>query len=200
MRHAFPILVAALLASAIPSLAQPGGWEFDVGLSSGFLDRSYIWGAGLKPKANSVESRNSRTVRHSNPVFLPTFSLRGGYRFPGTYMGLFFNVFGNYAWNDLYGGPSLLQEKEIILHAVPEIRFYYNDDPDFRLYGSLGAGVRYRQFAETFEGDTIPEHDFQLSYFVSPFGFSRGEKWTFSFEVGIGAPWSILKIGAGYRF
>ena len=123
MRYAVTLLAAVLFASAIPSFAQSGGWEFDVGLSSGLLDRSYIWGSEIKPRGNAAETRNSRTVRHSDPVLLPTFSLRGGYRFPGTYMGLFLNVFGNYAWNDLSGGPSLLQEKEIILHAIPEIRF-----------------------------------------------------------------------------
>lgn len=204
MRHAWTILVAVLLAPTFPSFAQIrlGGWEVEAAVSYSVYDR----GTGLNAEivdhdySAQYERNDYTTSYHSHPLVLPTFSVRAGYHFPETFVGLFLNAYCSYARNALNGGPSPLLEREAIFHVLPEVRFYYLSDPAFQLYASVAAGLRYRQFAETFEGDTIANHDFRLSYQISPFGVSVGDRWFFSVDLGVGAPWSIAKIGAGYRF
>ena len=187
MRRVLATLFAALLVAALPAFGQfkdrkAGGWELEAGTAVSVYDSYYS------------------EIGGNGGTSLPTLSIRSGYKFPGTFVGVFLSVYGRYAGRDLTGGPSLLREREAILHVLPEVRFYYLDDPDFRLYATVGAGVRYRQFAETLEGDTITNHEFRFSYEISPFGVSVGDGWSFSVDVGYGIPWTIAKIGVGYRF
>lgn len=187
MRRVLTTLFAAFLVAVLPAFGQfkawmAGGWELEVGMAGSVYDSYY----------SEIDSEGQTS--------LPTLSIRSGYKFPGTFVGVFLDVFGHYAGRDLTGGPSLLREREAILHVLPEIRFYYLDEPDCRLYATVGAGVRYRQFAETFEGDTIANRDFRFSYEISPFGVSFNDSWFFSLEVGYGTPWTIAKVGCGYRF
>ena len=202
MKRLMTLFVAAALAAAgLPAFAQTGGWSWEAGVSPGLMDRHYGFSEIRDRQYSATYTKDSHTVSYqSHPMVLPTLSLQGGYVIPDTSLGVFLGVYGSYASNDLYGGPSPLQEREIILHVLPELRFYYLNDPGFKLYGTLGTGVRYRQYSETFEGDTVGKRDFRLSYEVSPVGLSVGERWFVSLDFGWGFPWAICKFSGGCRF
>ena len=204
MRRALTTLFAAILVAALPASGQitgwrTGGWEVEFGMCGSVYDDAFSE-VHAKDHSSSYNTNTGRLNYDNYSHMLPTMWIRSGYSCPDTFVGLYLNVFGNYTYNDLTGGPSLLREQEVILHVLPEIRFYYLNESRYRFYASLGAGVRYRQFAETFEGDTITNHDFRFSYEISPFGVSMGDNWSFSVDLGYGTPWAIAKIGAGYRF
>ena len=172
--------------------------SFSIGATIGLYDR-YSFGHSEIIDMSERSSYNEITYS-SSPNVLPTICAEAGYVFPGNHIGAVLGAYWSYAWNNLTGGPSLMQEKENIIHVVPQIRFYYLYSGSTRMYATLGLGVRYRQFSETFEGDTIRSSHFSASYVVSPFGMSFGEKWTISCSMGHGTPWSLLILTAGYRF
>ena len=195
------LLVALLTASALPSSGQDGYWVIEAGIGSSTFDRSggnaEISGTGSSREYSSGE----RTVSyHSSPVVLPTFAVSGGYKFGDSFVGLFLNVYGNFAWSNLDGGPAPLKEKETILHVLPEVRMYYMDTPNLKLFAAAGAGFRYRQFTETLEGDAISNSDFRFSWQFAPFGVSIGEHWHFTVATGYGRPWTGCFLSGGYRF
>lgn len=199
MRRIATLFVAAVIA--LPVFGQTGGWSWEAGVSLGLMDRHTAFSEIRDRQSSSTYTREGHTVSYqSHPLVLPTLSVQGGYVIPETPVGVFLGVYCSHASNDLYGGPSLMRERETILHVLPEVRFYYLDDPGVRLYATVGAGIRYRQYSETFEGDTVGSHDFRFSYELSPFGVSVGESWCFSVEVGWGFPWALCKLSAGYRF
>lgn len=199
MKRIFMLFVAAALA--LPAFGQSGRWSWEAGMSLGLLDRHSAFSEIRDSQESSSYSKEGHTVSYqSHPLVLPTLSVQGGYVIPNTPLGVFLGVYCSHASNDLYGGPSPLRERETILHVLPEVRLYYLNDPDRRLYATLGAGVRYRHYAETFEDDTIGKRDFRFSYEISPFGMSFGENWFFSLDLGWGFPWALVKISGGYRF
>ena len=135
-----------------------------------------------------------------HPTVLPTFTAAVGYKFPDTFVGVFLDAAWSYAFNNMKGCPSLLTEKEHILHVVPELRIFYLDRDNLRLYATLGLGARMRRFSETFEESTISNSDITFSYQVTPFGLSLGEHWSFCLDLGMGTSWYLGKIGCGYKF
>ena len=179
--------VALLLLLRIPTYAQGGVWEIDAGVSYFGMDREF-----------AVSEINSSTKNPS--TILPTFSLRGGYYFPESFVGLFLDISFSYARSVYQGGPSPLVEEEPIFHVTPQLRLYYKNSPKLRMYASLGGGLRVRQFSETFEGDTIRKTFFDFSWMASPFGISLGQHWNASLELGVGWAWSIGRFCVGYRF
>ena len=195
MKKTVVTLFLALLCAGL--YAQE--YNINLGASIGVYDR-YTFGHSEIIDMHESSTYNDEITYTSNPNVLPTICLETGYVFPGNHIGAFLGTYWSYAWNYLHGGPSLMIEKEHVIHIVPQIRFYYLFRDDMRMYATLGAGVRYRQFAETFEGDTIRAGHTSFSYILSPFGMSFGGRWTVSCDVGHGTPWSVLNITAGYRF
>lgn len=203
------LLAATLLLSVTwPSFSQEvspekGEWEINVGVCYGIADRLPFRNAELsnnRYRYSYTVDDHTVSVYYSGATLLPAFSLSAGYVFPNHECGVFLNVFLNYAYETLNGGPSPLYEKEAIWHIIPEFRMYYKTWPKVRLYGSVGTGLRLRHYSETFRDDTL--HDFKCGFtgFFSPIAVSVGEKCFFSFELGGGLAWSILKFNVGYRF
>jgi hypothetical protein len=181
------------------AFCQKRGWEVDYGVSLGAYDRS-----GVARCSEIVDVSRSYDVNtshyESRPTVLPTFSMEVGYNMADIHLGYFLGAYWNYAWNNLHGGPSLLQEKEHILHIMPELRFYYLYEEKTKLYATMGAGIRYRSFSEIFEGDRISNSNCEISYQVCPFGMMFGDRWAVACEVGYGTAWAIMKLGARYNF
>lgn len=94
----------------------------------------------------------------------------------------------------------MLQERELIVHILPQIRFYYLKKDDVRLYGAVGIGGRYRKFTEDYENDPISNRDLKLTFQIIPFGMDVGNQWFFNMDIGDGLAWSYARIGMGYRF
>lgn len=181
------VLAALLFLLRIPTFAQGGVWEMDAGVGYIGVDRGYT------VSEINLSTKNPSTI-------LPTFSLRGGYSFPESFVGLFLDISFSYARSVYQGGPSPLIEEEPIFHVVPQLRLYYKNTPKLRMYASLGGGLRIRQFSETFEGDTIRKTFYDFSLMASPFGISLGQHWNVSLEIGAGLAWSIGRFCVGYRF
>ena len=181
-------IVALLVWAWIPSYAQKGTWEIDAGIGYVGVERLY-------PLSEiNLSTKNPSTI-------LPTFSLRGGYSFSDYPIGLFFEASYSYAKSVYKGGPSPLVEEEPIVHLVPQLRIYYlKSNPRLKMYCSLGAGVRIRQYSETLEGDTIKKTFCNFSWTVSPFGISVGPHWNIGAEFGVGLGWSLGRFCVGYRF
>ena len=196
MKKLFLIIVLAFAgASASAQL-----WQCNIGGSFGAYDR-----AGMGGSSEIIDVQRQSTVNgshyESRPTILPTFSVEAGCIMSEAPVGFFLGAFWNYAWNNLNGGPSLLTEKEHILHILPEVRFYYLRSDDILMYSTMAAGLRYRRFSETFEGDTIANSNFGFSYQFSPFGMSYMiNKWNINCEIGYGTAWAIMKLGFGYTF
>lgn len=202
------ITAAVLLGAASLSFAQErvskGDWEIQAGISYCALDRIPYINAEISGARESYSystgSGYSESVSDEGGTVFPTISLTGGYSFPDSRLGVFMNVYVNYAYNTLTGGPAPLYERESIWHFAPELRFYYLKKEDLRMYASVGPSIRWRHFSETLEGDTLHEHDVSVTAQIAPFSVSFGDKWIFSFDVGSGGVWSLIKINAGYRF
>lgn len=191
------ITLAILLSLACMSLRAQEK-NINVGIAMGMYDR-YSFG-----HSEIIDFHKSSTYNDisyvSNPNVLPTISVEGGYVFPGNHVGAFLGTYWSYAFNYMYGGPSLLKESELIVHIVPQVRLYYLYTGNARLYATFGAGARVRTFSETFEGDTITSGKAEFSYIISPFGMSFGDRWTFGCDFGFGLPWSYFNMTVGYRF
>lgn len=197
MRKTVLSLFAALVCVSV--FAQERGWEYQLGVSLGAYDRGGFTRCSEIVDMKTYGSVNG--VQHSaNPIVLPTFSFETGYYLADIRLGFFMGVYWSYAWEEKNGGPSPLVEKEYILHMVPQLRFYYLFEPKIRLYATMGAGLRYRHFSETFENDKISNSGSSLSYQVSPIGMSFGNRWAVSCDIGYGTAWSIMKIAARYSF
>lgn len=191
-------LIIALAFAGVIASAQV--WHFNIGASIGAYDRA---GMGGSSEIIDLQRQSDLNGSHyeSKPTILPTLSLEAGCIMDEAPVGFFLGAFWNYAWNNLNGGPSLLTEREHILHILPEVRFYYFKEGNVLLYSIMAGGLRYRQFSETFEGDRIANNSFDFSYQFSPFGVSYTmKKWTMHCEIGYGTAWSIMKLGFGYTF
>ena len=205
-------LILILLSIAfICKAQQTGGWEIEVGISYGMFDRYLPQNKDLLTRNDSeIISRGRNTTYYVKddhpshykyfPKISPTLSVTAGYVFPELPIGVFLDTYFNYAYTNLYGGPSLLQEKELIIHVLPSFRYYYFRSHFKRMYASAAAGFRYRTYCEIFEGDRIPSHSFMESFLISPWAVSYGEHWTVSTQFGIGRPWAGFRICAGYKF
>ena len=198
--------------STVSSFAQPAGnWQFEGGLGIySAYDRGYV--GTLDYRGDSYNIRHSEIVDISddktyndisyenNPVVLPTLFLAGGFVFENAPVGLFLDVYSNYAWNRLNGGPSMLYERELIVHVMPELRLYYKKREDKSVYASLAIGMRLRHYAETYADDRITSGDVNFTYQISPVGVSYGRHWYFSWDIGYGRAYSAMKLNCGYRF
>jgi hypothetical protein len=192
------ILILAMAFVGASASAQV--WQCNIGITYGAFDRS-----GLGGSSEIIDVQRQSTVNgshyESSPTILPTFSLEAGCIMDKAPVGFFMGVFWNYAWNNLNGGPSLLTEKENIFHFLPEVRFYYYTGEKVQLYSIMAAGLRYRRFSETFEGDRIANGNFGFSYQFVPFGMSCSiNRWNINCEIGHGMAWSLMKLGVGYTF
>ena len=197
------ILFAAMSISFAAASAQEAGrWQVELGLSYSAIDRvgyGYTLTSEIIDARSSFSSGTGIQATYAPTVF-PTLMLLAGYDIPGTVLGVYLGTYWNYAYNQMNGGPSPLIEREHIFHFVPQLHVYYATTDMLRFYGSVGLGLRYRHFTETFNGSTVGNRDYDVSVEVSPFGVTAGENWIFSFNFGVGMPWSIARISAGYRF
>lgn len=185
MKKIVIVLAAALLALSSFKVSAQSGWEVDAGISPSLMDFM------------STEA----SVGKKNPSFvLPYLSLRGGYSFPGSFVGVYMDLGFSYASTTYTGGPSVLKEREPVFHLTPQVRLYYMNKDKWRLYAFVGAGVRVYHYAETFEGDTITRTEWKPSWAFSPFACSFGSNWNVSLELGIGRGWAPMRLCAGYRF
>lgn len=196
----------------MPGFAQnSNGWqyEFGVGIYS-LYDRSSSGTRtvnGIKYDRRHSEIIDSSTEKSyngisytTNPTVLPPVFFAGGYVSADLPLGFFLDVYANYAWNTLNGGPATMNERELILHVMPEVRFYYDKTDKRAIYASVAAGVRARHYAEVLGGDKISCNDFGFSWQVSPLGMSFGKHWYFSWDLGWGRAFSALKANCGYKF
>ena len=133
-------------------------------------------------------------------IALPSLQVMAGYNLPKYRLGFFLSAYFNYAYNNLEGGPSLLQEKESILHLLPEVRVYYSWEPKMRMYAALGYGVRFRHYDEIFNGTTEGYNSINGTFTLVPFGISIGEKAAFSVDVGLGRTCAPLAMRFAYLF
>ena len=134
MRRIATLFVAAVIA--LPVFGQTGGWSWEAGVSLGLMDRHTAFSEIRDRQSSSTYTREGHTVSYqSHPLVLPTLSVQGGYVIPETPVGVFLGVYCSHASNDLYGGPSLMRERETILHVLPEVRFC----PTKRLAPSTGV-------------------------------------------------------------
>lgn len=192
MKKTVLILLAAMLATQL-AFAQKGGWDFQLGIGSGLRDHS-------SGHAEIVYRSNDNEHSQSSPIILPTVLFSGGYNLERVPVGIFLDLGWNHAWNKLEGGPEVLREKEVILHAMPNVRLYYLRRDAFRMYATLGLDMRYRHFSENYAGSSCSNRDINIGYQLSPLGFSFGDRWYFSLDLGYGSIWSLAKVGVGYRF
>lgn len=195
------IVFATFTASSLCCAQNTGCWRLEGGL--GFYS---VFDRGNSNVRHSeiVESYDVKSydgiVYENESVILPTLFVAGGYVFPEAPVGLFLDLYANYAWNNLKGGPAVLHEKELILHLLPELRLYYVRRHGFDLYASLAAGARMRNYSEVYQGDRIDSTGFDFSWQVSPLGASYGEHWYFTWEMGWGRAFSAVKVNCGFRF
>lgn len=195
MKKTVLILLAALFWAPL-AFAQNSGWEIHMGIGSGLYDRT----RSHSEIVYRSDDENDNARSQSDASILPTVLFTAGYNLENAPVGFFVDLAWNYAWNKLEGGPSLLRENENIFHLVPSVRLYYIQNENFRMYATLGADLRYRHFAETYQGSTCSNSDFKIGYELSPIGFSWGERWAISFDLGYGTPWSLARVSVGYRF
>ena len=196
MKEYLLTLAVALVAAPL-AFAQQGGWEASLSLGPCLYDRTQ---GRTEIGIRSNYSDNNGVASEYDPTLLPTFIGTVGYSFSDAPFGVFMNVGWNYGWNNLKGGPSPLKEQEHILHFVPEVRLYYLQNPKFRMYATVGVDVRFRHFIESYRSSKCSNSDFSFGYQLSPLGLSFGDRWQISTGFGFGSLWSVVSIGAGYRF
>lgn len=193
--------VVLLLLAATPLCAQEeskrGEWEIQMGLCYGLLDRIPYRNAEIGLIQERVNYSSGASFSYNGGHLIPTVSLSGGYVFRDPKIGVFMNVFFNYDFNTLTGGPYPLYEKECIWNFAPELRVYYSIRTKWRFYMSVGPSLRYRHFWETYKGDTLHERAFNITGHFAPICVAFGEKWFVSLDVGT---WYLAKIDLGYRF
>ena len=156
------ILTAAflLLITLLPAYSQTKGyWQVDVGFSvfntehNAVLFSQYDYNNKLKGSAELVKSQDNSSfddgsIRYNDDsgIFFPTIMVNAGYVIPDWNFGFFFCLFWNYAYRNYNGGPSLLQERESILHLIPEVRYYYIDNDKrkafLNLYNAQDKAIR----------------------------------------------------------
>lgn len=210
------ILTAAflLLITLLPAYSQTKGyWQVDVGFSvfntehNAALFSQYDYNNKLKGSAELVKSPDNSSfddgsIRYNDDsgIFFPTIMVNAGYVIPDWNFGFFFCLFWNYAYRNYNGGPSLLQERESILHLIPEVRYYYIDNDKRKAFLTLGVGLRYRRWDEIFRRDRVGYNAFDLTYLLSPIGVELGRKWFFSFDFGLSPAYTPFCVKMGYRF
>ena len=201
-------IVCFLFSVASFGQGRGEGWQIDGGIALySFSDRTdliEIGGSKIR-KSEIVDIQESERiirvpVHQTSTVVTPPLFVAAGYVFQNSPVGVFLDIYANYAWNNLDGGPSMLYEKELILHFLPEVRLYYMRDYNWGMYASLAAGVRARRYSETYRSDKISSGDLLFSYQLSPIGVLFGRKWQFSFNLGLGRAYSVFIINCGYSF
>lgn len=197
------LFLLAGLGVTVGSYAQDapaGGWEFGAGLVFyNVYDSSHGWGATEITSGGSTGSYDDADYE-SSPVRFPSLHLTFGYNFPKYHLGLFMSAYYTFAYNNLEGGPSLLQERESILHVLPEVRVYYSFEKRVRMYAAVGYGLRYRRYDESFQGTDAGYNAFGGTFTIIPFGISVGEKAGFSLDVGVGRTSAPLAMRFTYLF
>lgn len=190
------VLLFLLLVSTL-SLRAQGSWEVEADLSFSPRRQAFIMSevTFFRQGFHFVESSDVYKT-----VALPVFSVVGGYKFDNDPVGLYLGLYTDYAYSNLYGGPSPLYQRELILDVLPQIRLYYLTRPNLRLYASLGAGLCIRSYSEVYEGDRIKGGAIGFSYLISPLGFSYGEHFYFNLHLSYAPFCTILQLGGGYRF
>lgn len=191
MKKMILAVFACLVLGCFSAAAQPSGWEVSLGVSLPGYDRY-----SSMAEVNASGQEHEKVSR----LILPAFSLQGGYIFGEARLGVFLHTELSYAQAVYKGGPAPLTEREPIFYLMPQLRLYYKNAPNIRLYATVGGGLRVRHFAETLEGDTAVENNCSFAWQISPFGVSAGERWVFSFDFGAGFAWTGVQVSVGYRF
>lgn len=192
----FILSIIVLLGAFTAASAQ--NWNVEIGLSYPLLDRGSDGDVSGRVYSNSEITFAHSSRQHA--VILPTVGLSAGYSFDNTPFCVRMNVYANFAFNTLEGGPALLQERETILYVMPEFRVYYHKASFLSLYGSVSAGLRTRTFEETLSGDTVSKTDCRFSWQVSPFGMEIGGNVYANMVLGYGWTAGLFALGVGYRF
>lgn len=195
MKKTLLLLFAVLsLATSTASFAQNGSWEIQFGLGSGMSAHS-------KGRAEILyRSEDEDSPSPNAPTILPTIMFSAGYNLKNAPVGIFLDLGWDHAWSRLKGGPSLLREQESRYHVMPNLKLYYIRRESFRMYATLGVDMNYRRFEETYAGTICSNQQFNIGYQVAPVGFSFGDRWCFSFDLGYGTLYSLARINVGYRF
>jgi len=206
MKKLFVAALALLSYVSVASAQDTAQWKWDVeaGLSFSYLDRSgaLFNGSNYKNRAEILVARSEspeEAVGHST-VILPTFFVSGGMQIKDTPVYVRLGFYVNHAYNTLYGGPSILEEKETIFHFLPEMRVYYYRGAIFRPYASLGLGLRTRLYWETLRGSTVGNSDFDLTWQITPIGMEFGRKCYATLSYGFGLVNCPCLVGVGYKF
>ena len=205
MKRIIIIALSLLMFCGAASAQEKGRWQVELGAGFYGLDH---FGLGGIFSSEIVMSQSSLRVGGDNyemsikyaPAVYPTLMLIAGYDIPETMIGVFLGTYWNYAVNYNNGGPSIFTERENIFHFIPEVRFYYYKTDTRRFYASVGAGMRYRHFTETFNGSTVGNSDVRFSFEICPLGASFGRNWIASVNIGQGSPWMLVGVSTGYRF
>ena len=192
-KTAFVIFILFLLP-AFEVFSQETGWEIEMGVSAPLSDRypSMILGG----RTSEIMVGRSEVT----PLILPTFSVSAGCHLKNLPLSIHTGLYVNYASQTLSKGPGPLTEKETIFHLIPEIRYYYLERNDVKLYCSLGIGARVNVFSETLNGDTVTGPSLFLAWQLVPFTVSYGKRFNFSLGIGLGSAWCPACFSVGYRF
>ena len=68
------------------------------------------------------------------------------------------------------------------------------------VYLTAGYGLRYRQWSETYDGETLGYRSFGGIWTLSPFGISLGDRVCVSLDYSLGLTYMPFALRAGYRF
>lgn len=192
------IFLLLLIAGTRSAFAQPEKphWEMEAGMCViNTYDHKSSTLSALKgnPVVKEIDTENDGFTT-------PTFLFGAGYVFSNKDIAVFFSTFSNYSQRTLNGGPYPLDEREFIVHLMPEFRYYYLSEQTLRVYLSIGVGARYRRFNEVFRGDTAGYGSFIPTFQFSPVCVSMGTKFSFIIDVGFGRPYLPLAFKLSYRF
>lgn len=197
------VTIFLLLVTAIfPLRGQDGKrWQVDFGLSNSTFDRYPALSGVISSELHKYElykGERDKGENYPHPILLPSISLCCGF-VDEDGMGFFLNTFWNYGHRRLYGGPSVMKEKESIVRVFAETRYYYIDKRKVRLYSGVGLGLKYRRYTEEFMDDIVSKNEFGLTFQLCPIGIALGEKIQFSIDTGLGAAFCPLRFSVGFR-
>lgn len=197
MECRFRILVAMAMLMMTSQLthAQPGSFQIEAGLSYPLTDRTKLSSSSVI--IHDIDSYNDNFYSGLATYILPSFDLTFVYNFKNTRLGLGFDNSCNYAFRKQNGEQK---DKELIVHILPYIRYYYVRVHDLSIYSAAGYGARFRNYEKVKGGTEEPRWYFSGSWQVIPFGMQVGKRWFFAFDAALGEAWAPMRLSVGYRF